>query len=457
MEFDTPFNIEEKVDMADIKVIGVGGGGTNMINHMASKETLPITLIAANTDAQHLNSSAASLKIQIGEKRTKGLGAGAVPDVGKEAALESVEEIAMALQDTDIVFVAAGLGGGTGTGAAPVVASIAKETGALTICVVTKPFKYEGRKRRKLADQGLAELKKCCDSIVVIPNDKLKSAVDKTTGFKDAFKVVDDVLFRAVNGMAGVILEHGESDINVDFADMKTVMSHKGMALMGIGEANGENSPIEALRRAIESPLLDDVDLDGAQGILIHFTFHPNYPYIEIEDAMEVIDDTVDEDADVIFGTTTDESIPLDTVKVILIATGFDRELDEAPVVHKPIKQHHQPVQPQAPVQQQPVVTPQPQPVVQQVSEHELQMQQQRAQQVAQQVQQSQAQQMMPPQEEAMQPAPVEQQQQQAPQQPAPQKDDISSYLRSDSFDENSNDIDYPTILRQKLNLKDKL
>jgi cell division protein FtsZ len=436
MEYETPFNVEEKVNMAKIKVIGVGGGGTNMINHMARREILPITLIAANTDAQHLNSSLASMKIQIGEKLTKGLGAGAVPDVGKEAALESVEDLALALQDTDIVFVAAGLGGGTGTGAAPVVASIAKETGALTICVVTKPFKYEGRKRRKLAEQGLSELKKCCDSIVVIPNDKLKSAVDKNTGFKDAFKVVDDVLFRAVNGMSGVILEHGESDINVDFADMKTVMSHKGMALMGIGESTGENSPIEALRKAIESPLLDDVDLDGAQGILIHFTFHPDYPYVEIEEAMEVIDETVDEEADVIFGTTTDENTPLDTVKVILIATGFDKELATQIEQHQPIKQHHNTQQAQPVAQQQQAVQQQPSAQVQQSAQNVR-------------VQMS---------DPIVEEEEVPKVEEQPKEEPVKKKStDIHSYLRSDSFDENSNDIDYPTILRQKLNLKDKI
>jgi cell division protein FtsZ len=415
MEFDIPFNVQEKVNMARIKVIGVGGGGTNMINHMAREAILPITLIAANTDAQHLNSSLAPEKIQLGEKLTKGLGAGAVPNIGKDAALESIEEISEKLQDSDIVFVAAGLGGGTGTGAAPIVASVAKELGALTICVVTKPFKYEGRKRRKLADMGLSELKNACDSIVVIPNDKLKSAVDKNTGFKDAFKVVDNVLFRAVNGMSGVILEHGESDINVDFADMKTVMSHRGMALMGIGEAVGENSPMEALKRAIESPLLDDVNLDGARGILIHFTFHPDYSYIEIEDAMELIDETVDEEADVIFGTTTDEEMQPDMVKVILIATGFEKDDEEEYNVpqghHQPIKQHHHRQQaPQAP--QQPS----------------------RASSIAQNV-------------ASMKQAVTKE----------PKKDDINSYIRSDSYDENSNDIDYPTILRQKINLKDKM
>lgn len=445
MEFDIPFNIQEKVNMARIKVIGVGGGGTNMINHMAREAILPITLIAANTDAQHLNSSLAPIKIQLGEKLTKGLGAGAVPNIGKEAAIESVEEISEALQDSDIVFVAAGLGGGTGTGAAPIVASIAKELGALTICVVTKPFKYEGRKRKKLAEEGLDELKKNCDSIVVIPNDKLKSAVDKNTGFKDAFKVVDNILFRAVNGMSGVILEHGESDINVDFADMKTVMSHKGMALMGIGEATGDSAPTEALKRAIESPLLDDVNLDGARGILIHFTFHPDYSYVEIENAMDVIDDTVDEEADVIFGTTTDENMQKDMVKVILIATGFDKDLPyDAPISyhqpiqqHQPIKQHHRQQQQQVHVQQQTHV------------QQQIHVQQQ-VQQPQPMVQPKIVQQVTRPMSNAVSQTPPQMQQQEK------RKDDISSYIRSDSYDENSNDIDYPTILRQKLNLKDR-
>jgi cell division protein FtsZ len=330
-KMDMPYSLEE-INVVDdnnpvkIKVIGVGGGGTNMINHMAREGTLPINLIAVNSDIQHLSTSLATVKVQIGEKLTRGLGAGANPAVGRESANESAEEIAKALEGADIVFVAVGLGGGTGTGAAPVVARIAKELGALTIAVTTTPFKYEGKKREKVAGNGLDELKEASDSIVVIPNNKLRGAIDKSVGFKDAFKIIDDVLFRAVNGMSGVVLEHGESDINVDFADMRTVMSYKGKALMGIGEAQGENAAMEAIQNAIKSPLLNEVDLDKAKGILIHFTIHPNYSYMEVEDSMDLIYDSSDEDADVFFGTTTNENLPADFVKVILIATGFEHD-----------------------------------------------------------------------------------------------------------------------------------
>jgi cell division protein FtsZ len=331
-KMDMPFSLEEinnNVDNSNpvkIKVIGVGGGGTNMINHMAREGTLPINLIAVNSDIQHLSTSGAPVKVQIGEKLTRGLGAGANPAVGRESANESAEEIMKALEGADIVFVAVGLGGGTGTGAAPVVARIAKELGALTIAVTTTPFKYEGRKREKVANAGLQELKEASDSIVVIPNNKLRGAIDKNVGFKDAFKIIDDVLARAVNGMSGVVLEHGESDINVDFADMRTVMSYKGKALMGIGEANGENAAQEAIQNAIKSPLLNEIDLDHAKGILIHFTIHPNYSYMEVEDSMDLIYDSSDEDADVFFGTTTNDEFEEDYVKVILIATGFEHD-----------------------------------------------------------------------------------------------------------------------------------
>jgi cell division protein FtsZ len=328
---EMPYSLED-VDRIDgtnpvkIKVIGVGGGGTNMINHMARENNLPIHLIAVNSDIQHLSTSLATTKVQIGEKLTRGLGAGANPEIGRDSANESAEEIQKALEGADIVFVATGLGGGTGTGAAPVVAKIAKELGALTIAVTTTPFKYEGRKREKVANLGLEELKNSSDSIVVIPNNKLRGAIDKSVGFKDAFRIIDDVLSRAVNGMSGVVLEHGESDINVDFADMRTVMSYKGKALMGIGEANGENAAMEAIQNAIKSPLLNEVDLDRAKGILIHFTIHPNYPYMEVEDSMDLIYDSSDEDADVFFGTTTNDELEENFVKVILIATGFEHD-----------------------------------------------------------------------------------------------------------------------------------
>lgn len=327
------FNIQEASghNIAKIKVIGVGGGGTNMINRIAQdKESLPITLIAANTDAQHLEASDADIKIQLGSELTKGLGAGMNPEVGKNSALESEAKIREVLEGADIVFVAAGLGGGTGTGAAPVVARIAREVGALTISTVTTPFKYEGKKREKIAIAGLEEIQSESDSIVVIPNSKLSSIIDRTTGYKDAFAIVDTILFRAVNGICGVIINHGHGDMNVDFADLRTIMKYKGKALMGIGKASGERAAINALKNAIESPLLDDVSLDGASGVLIHFQFHPNYPLVEIEESMtSVVYERVEEYADVILGTTPDESITEeDFVAVTIIATGFNKKSD---------------------------------------------------------------------------------------------------------------------------------
>jgi len=315
---------------ARIKVIGVGGGGGNMINHMAKASTSGIDLIVANTDAQVLEKSLADVKVQLGAKLTKGLGAGMKPEIGRESALESYEEIKEVLNGADIVFVATGLGGGTGTGAAPVVSQAAREVGALTIAVVTKPFKMEGRKRTKLAETGLTELKKESDSIVVIPNEKLLALVDKNLGIKDSFKMVDEVLSRAVSGTSGIILSSGEDDINVDFADLQTVMSHRGLALMGVGEAQGDRSAFDAVKKAIDSPLLDNVTIDGAMGVLVHFHINPAYPLTAINEAMEIAYDSADEDADVIFGTTTDELMDINSVRITIVATGFERELQSA-------------------------------------------------------------------------------------------------------------------------------
>ncbi len=311
---------------ACIKVIGVGGGGGNMINHMAREGIGQVELIAANTDAQALEASMANTIIQLGERKTKGLGAGMKPEVGKNAAIDSYDDLKEALEGADIVFIASGLGGGTGTGATPVVAQAAKEIGALSVSIVTKPFAFEGRKRTKLADVGLSELKKDSDSIVVIPNDKLLAIVDKKLGIKDSFKLVDDILSRAVGGMSSVVLSYGPNDINVDFADVETVMGHKGMAILGVGEAVGENAAIEAIRDAIESPLLDNLAINGAMGVLVHFHIHENFPLAQIQDAMEIIYDHADEDADVIFGTTTNESFAENEVKITLVITGFDNK-----------------------------------------------------------------------------------------------------------------------------------
>ena len=312
---------------AQIKVIGVGGGGGNMINHMVSEGVDSIGLIAANTDAQALHSSKAEVKIQLGERKTKGLGAGMKPDVGRESALESYEDIKEALDGADMVFIASGFGGGTGTGAAPVVAQAAKEVGALTVSVVTKPFGFEGRKRLKLAEQGIDELKKESDSIVVIPNDKLLSIIDRKLGMKESFKIVDSVLAQAVSGTSGVILSSGENDINLDFADLQTVMSHKGMALMGVGEHEGENAAYEAIKAAIESPLLDNMSINGAMGVLVHFSMHPDFPMMELAEAMEVVHESAHDDAEVIWGTSTDATLPENYVKITIVATGFEREL----------------------------------------------------------------------------------------------------------------------------------
>ena len=321
--------LQEELTGAKIKVIGVGGGGGNMINHMIHAGVQGIELIVANTDAQVLGRSLCENRIQLGGKLTKGLGAGMVPEIGKESALENAEEIRQYLEGADIVFIAAGLGGGTGTGASPVIAQLAREAGALTIAVVTKPFLFEGGKRDKLARIGLEELKRESDSIVVIPNDKLLSIVDKSLGIKESFRIVDEVLARAVIGTSGIILSSGENDINLDFADLRTVMSHRGLALMGMGEAEGEKSAYEAIKNAIESPLLDDVSIQGAMGILVHFNIHPNYPLIELNSAMEVIHESADSDATIIMGTTTDESLSESFVKITLIATGFEKAEEE--------------------------------------------------------------------------------------------------------------------------------
>jgi len=326
-----PFSIEETTtnNGARIIAIGVGGGGGNMIGHMINEGVEGIEMVAANTDVQVLHSSAAPAKIQMGSRLTKGLGAGMKPTVGKDSALESYDDIKTALEGADIIFIAAGLGGGTGTGAAPVIAQIAKEVGALTISIVTKPFQFEGRKRLKLAEQGLDELKKESDSIVVIPNDKLLSIIDRNLGMKESFKIVDSVLAQAVSGTSGVILSSGENDINLDFADLQTVMCHRGMALMGVGEHHGENAAYEAIKSAIESPLLDNMSINGAMGVLVHFNMHPDFPMMELSQAMTVVEESADEDADVIFGTTTDSTLPIDYIRITLIATGFEREIKE--------------------------------------------------------------------------------------------------------------------------------
>jgi len=336
---DNLFKVDDiKVDMpnkvlsdniAKISVIGVGGGGCNMINHMIKEGSHKIDLIAANTDLQVLHISKAPKKIQLGLKLTKGLGAGMKPEIGRDSAVESYEDIKTALKGADIIFIAAGLGGGTGTGAAAIIAKAAKEIGALTVSVVTKPFTWEGKKRAGLANLGLEELKKVSDSIIVVPNDRLLEIIDENVGMKDAFKIIDNILFQAVNGMSEVILNPGNSDINTDFADVKTIMQHRGMALMGIGKAKGEDAAQRALEDAIDSPLLDKVSLNGAKGILIHFNIHPQVSLFAINDVMGSINDRMDSNAEIIFGTTSDSTLETDEVKITIVATGFESKNDE--------------------------------------------------------------------------------------------------------------------------------
>ena len=250
-----------------------------------------------------------------------------VPEVGAQSAQESYDSILQHLSGADIVFVSAGLGGGTGTGAAPIIAQAAQEAGALTIAVVTKPFMMEGNKRFKIAEEGLKELRKHCDGIVVIPNDKLLTIINRNSGIKESFKEVDSVLARAVNGISNVILNHGETDINTDFADLKTVMQNKGLALMGIGEAQGEDAATEATKKAIESPLFDNLSISGAKGVLISFEINPDYPLFEITQAMQLISEAASDDASIIFGTSTSPDMPKDYVKVTIVATGFEKEI----------------------------------------------------------------------------------------------------------------------------------
>lgn len=312
-------------NVAKISVIGVGGAGCNMVGHMLDEGVnYRINMAIANTDLQSLQISKAPTKIQIGIQLTRGLGAGMKPEVGRDAANENYEDIKNALIGSDIVFVATGLGGGTGTGAAAVVASAAKEVGALTVAVATKPFSWEGKKRAALANLGLEELKKVSDSIIIIQNDKLLKIIDTTTGIRDAFKMVDNVLYQAVVGMSEVILNPGNNDINTDFADIRTIMQHRGLALMGIGVGRGEDAATKALENAVNSPLMDNMTLGGARGVLIHFRISPNVSMFAISNVMTMVHEHVDNYAEVIFGTTSDKNLASDEVQITIIATGFD-------------------------------------------------------------------------------------------------------------------------------------
>ena len=309
---------------ATIKVIGVGGAGNNAVNRMVDSGIKGVEFIAVNTDRQALLLSKASTKIQIGEKITRGLGAGANPDIGAQSAEESKAEVAEALRGSDMVFVTAGMGGGTGTGAAPIVAQCAKEMGILTIGVVTKPFTFEGKKRLSQADRGIENLKNKVDTLVVIPNDKLLQVIDRKTSIIEAFKMADDVLRQGVQGISDLISEPGL--VNLDFADVKTIMLNTGMAHMGIGRASGENRAEDAAKQAIQSPLLE-TSIEGARGVIINVTGGANLGLHEVNTAAELIQRSVDTEANIIFGAIIDESLDEDIV-ITVIATGFDKEND---------------------------------------------------------------------------------------------------------------------------------
>src|SRR4051812_46280854 len=333
---DSQMEIDQSKQGAKIRVVGVGGAGCNAVNTMIASKLDRVNFIAANTDIQALAANLAPIKIQIGQALTKGLGAGANPEMGREAALESREQIAAVLEGADMVFVTAGMGGGTGTGAAPIIADIAKSLGALTVGVVTKPFMFEGNKRRKQAEQGLVELKSAVDTLITIPNQRLLSLGGQSMPLLETFKRADEVLLNAVQGISDLIQYHGY--INVDFADVKTIMSDKGLALMGTGRATGEKRALNAMQQAISSPLLEDVQIDGATGLLINITGGRDMTLQEVNEALTLVHDAADAEAEIIFGSLIDENIG-DEVKITIIATGFvNREAKQRAVITQPMQ-----------------------------------------------------------------------------------------------------------------------
>jgi cell division protein FtsZ len=313
---------EERRAGARIKVIGIGGGGSNAVCRMVQAGFDGVEFIVANTDLQALQSNPAPVKLQIGSKLTKGLGAGADPNVGRQAALEDTDKLILALDGADMVFVTTGLGGGTGTGAAPVIASLASELGALTIAVVTKPFRFEGRKRQLSAEAGLDALRECVDTVITIPNERLLSIINRSTSLNDAFCTADDVLRQAIQGISDLILVPGL--INLDFADVKTIMAGMGLAMMGTGVAEGDDRALEAAKRAISSPLLEGAAVDGARGVIINVTGGPDLSLIEVSEASSIIQEAAHEEANIIFGAVIDPQLQ-GRVKITVIATGFDR------------------------------------------------------------------------------------------------------------------------------------
>ncbi|MCX6733817.1 MAG: cell division protein FtsZ [Candidatus Peregrinibacteria bacterium] len=320
--------IPEITPIANIKVIGVGGGGSNAVNRMIKSNLKGVEFVAINTDAQALYYSDAATKINIGKATTRGLGAGSNPDVGKQAAEESKEELRSIIEGADMVFVTCGLGGGTGTGAAPVIAELAKEMGILTVAVVTKPFTFEGHRRRSQAEDGLENLRGKVDTLITIPNDRLLSLIDKKTPINEAFSVVDDVLRQGVQGIADLITIHGM--INVDFADVRAIMENSGSALMGIGYGTGENRATEAAKGAIESPLLE-MSIEGAKGILFNITGGNDLSMFEVDEAARIITEAADPDANIIFGAVINDSYTGE-IKITVVATGFDQVRERAQV-----------------------------------------------------------------------------------------------------------------------------
>jgi len=321
------FTYVDNEKSAKIKVIGVGGAGGNAINNMIRSGLQGVKFIAANTDAQALEISKSDIRIQLGDSITEGLGAGANPQIGRDAALETVEELRNALRDSHMVFITAGLGGGTGTGATPVIAEICREMGALTVAVVTRPFSFEGKKRAQIAEQGLAELKKYVDTAITIPNDRLRALASKKATLMEMFMKADEILLHAVKGITDLIMMPGL--VNLDFADVRTTMSKAGMALMGIGVSSGENRAVEAAEKAISHPLLEDISISGAKGVLMNITASSSMEFEEVAAASERIHKEVGEDAEIFWGTSVDDSLG-DEMRVTVIATGIGAEVEAA-------------------------------------------------------------------------------------------------------------------------------
>jgi cell division protein FtsZ len=327
--------VENEVSRAQIRVIGVGGGGGNAVNNMIMSGMGEVEFIAVNTDAQDLSRSLAPRRFQLGTQLTKGLGAGARPDVGREAALEDRDRLAELVIGCDMVFITAGMGGGTGTGSAPVIAQVAKEAGALTVAVVTRPFHFEGRRRRRQAEEGIEQLRQCVDTLITIPNQRLLSIASESTTMQEAFQTADRVLLQAVRGVSDLINYQGH--VNVDFADVRTVMADKGIALMGVGVGTGERSVVEAAQKAINSPLLDDISISGATSLLVNITGSADLLLHEISEASTMIQEEAHEDANVIWGWVIDPSMN-DEARVTVIATGFEEGVFQAtPAVERRI------------------------------------------------------------------------------------------------------------------------